>query len=323
MSPSKPAIVLLDSLTLGEDVDLTPLESLGDFRAFDLTPAAETSGRIAGASIVVANKVILDRATLEGAPTVRLVALTATGTNNVDTDYCREAGVAVTNVAGYSTESVAQHTLALVLQLVGRMPYYQRYCASGEYASSPFFTHFGPQWHELSGMRWGIVGLGAIGRRVAGLANAFGARVAYHSTSGRTTHPTIDHLDLDELLGTSDVVTVHAPLNAKTAGLIGERELGLMKPDALLVNVARGGIVDEAALAAALLERRIGGAATDVFEREPFSPGSPLARVLGTDTFLATPHSAWLSVEARRRLVAEVARNVEAFLSGERRNRVV
>jgi len=320
---STPRLHLLDAMTLGDDVPLDPLEALGSLTVHELTAPGELAARVADADVVVTNKVVLTRRTLEEAHDLRLVALTATGTNNVDLDACRELGIAVANVSGYSTGSVAQHTLALALQLVGRMPYYQRYVSDGAYGESPIFTHFGPRWHELANSRWGIVGMGAIGRRVAELATAFGARVVYHSTSGHSSHPVHEHLPLDELLSTSDVVTIHCPLNAATRALIGERELDLMKPEAVLVNVARGGIVVEDALARAIRAERIAGAATDVFAEEPLSVDSPLYAVLGSERFIATPHSAWLSVEARTRLVHEVAKNIAAFLRGEPRNRVV
>lgn len=320
---STPRLRLLDAMTLGDDLSLAPLQALGSLEVHELTAPAELEARITDAEVVVTNKVVLTRPALERAGALRLVALTATGTNNVDLDACRELGIAVANVSGYSTESVAQHTIALALQLVGRMPYYQRYVADGAYRESPIFTHYGPRWHELAGSRWGIVGMGSIGRRVAELATAFGARVAYYSTSGRSSHPVHEHLPLDELLSTSDVVTVHCPLTPATEGLIGERELALMGPEAVLVNVARGGIVCEEALAAAIGADRIGGAATDVFAGEPLLRESPLNAVLGSERFIATPHSAWLSVEARTRLIHEVAENVAAFLRGESRNRVV
>ncbi|MFW5738355.1 MAG: NAD(P)-dependent oxidoreductase [Spirochaetota bacterium] len=320
---STPRIRVLDAMTLGDDVSLAPLEELGSLTVHELTSPDDVGARLAEAEVVVTNKVALMRAALEQAGALRLVALTATGTNNVDLEACRELGVAVANVSGYSTESVAQHTLALALQLFGRTPYYQRYVADGEYRDSPIFTHYGPRWHELASSRWGIVGMGSIGRRVADLATAFGARVVYHSTSGRSSYAAHEHLPLDELLSTSDVVTIHCPLTPDTRGLIGERELALMKREAVLVNVARGGIVDEQALASAIRAERIGGAATDVFVDEPLSDDSPLLAVLGSDRFIATPHSAWLSVEARTRLVSEVAGNVAAFLRGEDRNRVV
>ncbi len=316
-------IVLLDAGTLGPDATLDPIARLGELIRYDATAPAQTGERIGTATVVIANKVTLDRQALEPATdALRLIALTATGTNNVDLAFCRERGIAVTNVAGYSTESVAQHTLAFVLQLIGRLPYYQRYVASGHYHDSPIFTHYGPAWHELSGKRWGIIGLGAIGRRVAELARAFGCEVVYYSTSGSNTDQPYEHLPLDELLSTSAVVTVHAPLTDATRGCIGRREIGLLAGDAVIVNMGRGGIIDEEALADAIAAGLIGGAATDVFSNEPLHRDSPLASVLSNNRFIATPHSAWLSVEARRRLIDEVAENVAAFFRGARRNRV-
>ncbi len=317
-----PEIVVVDAATLGPDIDITPVTSLGRVTVHHQTSPHQAAERIRQADVVVANKVLIGRSQLAGS-SVRLVSLTATGTNNVDLQYCSENGIAVTNVAGYSTESVAQQTVGFALQLVGRLTYYQEYVNSGRYPASPMFTHYGPRWFELSGKRWGIVGLGAIGRRVAELARAFGCEVVYHSTSGRNTDQPYMQLSLQELIRTSQVISVHAPLNEATRGLIGAKELALMSSDAVIINMGRGGIIEELALAQAVRGGGIGGAATDVFSTEPPAADHPLLSLGDNERFLATPHTAWASVEARRRLVGEIAANIEAFLAGERRNRVV
>jgi len=321
-SSAEPEIVFVDADTLGPDVDITPITSQGRAIVFERTDAGQTAERIKNADVVVANKVKIGASQLRES-NVRLVSLTATGTNNVDLDFCKANGIAVTNVAGYSTESVAQHTVAFALQLVGQLSYYQSYVASGHYPTSQMFTHYGPKWFELSGKRWGIVGLGTIGQRVAELARAFGCEVVYHSTSGRNTDQPYTQLSLEELCQTSHVVSVHAPLNDTTKGLIAAKELEQMSGDSVIINMGRGGIIDERALAHAVRNGIIGGAATDVFSTEPPEAGNPLLSLADDHRFLATPHSAWSSVEARSRLIGEIAANIEAFLAGQKRNRVV
>jgi glycerate dehydrogenase len=319
---AKPRIVILDAETLGDDVDIAPVTDQGEVTVHGNTAPDQTAERVRDADVVIANKVIMSPDALTGSA-VRMIAITATGTNNVDLEYCKANSIAVANVAGYSTQSVVQQTASFVLQLVGQATYYQGYIAAGSYPRSPIFTHYGPTWFELAGKRWGIVGLGTIGRSVAAVAQAFGCEVVYHSTSGRNTDQPYQQLSLAELLQTSDVVTVHAPLNENTKGLIGADELAQMKPHAVIVNMGRGGIIDEAALAQAVASEQIGGAATDVFSSEPPEADNPLMKVKANPLFLATPHTAWASLEARTRLVAEVAENIRAFLSGTERNRVV
>ena len=256
-------------------------------------------------------------------PALRMVALCSTGVNVVDLDYCREKGIAVANVAGYSTRTVAQHTFAMLFYLMEQLAVYDRYVKAGDYAKSDIFTHFGPPVRELDGKMFGIVGMGAIGRAVAEIAEAFGARVWYYSASGRNNEQPYPQVGLDELLAGSDVVSIHAALTPATKGLIGERELSLMKPSAYLLNLGRGGIVEEGALARALDGKGLAGAGLDVLETEPIRADNPLLKVKEPSRLLVTPHIAWASVEARNRLAAEVAANIAAFQKGERRNRVV
>ena len=315
-------IVFLDSATVGDDIDISGLEEFGTVASYDYTPPEKTVERIGGADIVITNKVKLGEAVFNACPGVKLVALTATGVNNIDLEAARKYSVAVANVAGYSTDSVAQHTFALLLSLLGRIAYHDRYVKSGEYSRSGTFTHLDHPFWELKGRTWGIVGLGAIGRAVGAIAEAFGCRVQFFSTTGASSHDRWSAVDLATLLSTSDIVSVHAPLNELTLGLIGTEELGLLQPHAIILNLARGGIVDEAALAEALDEDRIGGAGFDVFVTEPPPADSPLMNLTRTERALFTPHTAWASVEARTRLVHELCQNIRAWAAGERRNRV-
>lgn len=323
-------IAFLDAATLGADTDFGPLAKLGELGVRADSSQGELAEILRGKDCAVANRVRFPRAALEGAAAagLRLIALTATGFNTVDLDAARDLGVAVANVPGYSTESVAQQSVALLLALAGRLPYYARYVEEGSYfhdeaSGTPRpMGHFERGFAELAGKAWGVVGLGAIGARVAEIAGALGCRVFWASSSGRHEDPRWERLPLDGLLSRCDVVSLHAPLEERTRGLIGRREIALMKRGAFLVNTGRGPLVDEEALAEALREGRIGGAALDVLAREPMERASPLAPLLGSPRLIVTPHIAWSSVEARNRLIAEVALNIEAFMRGERRNRV-
>ena len=315
-------IVFLDSATVGDDVDLSGLKEFGTVTSYDYTTGEETVDRIGDANVVVTNKVKLGEEVFRACPGLKLVALTATGVNNIDLEAARKHSVAVTNVAGYSTDSVAQHTFALLLTLLGRIEYHDRYVKSGEYSASGTFTHLEHPFWELTGRTWGIVGLGAIGRAVGAIAEAFGCRVQFFSTSGTSSHDRWSAVDLETLLHTSDVVSIHAPLNELTQGLIGSKELAIIQPHAIILNVARGGIVDEKALAEAIDAEQIGGAGFDVFVSEPPPAGSPLMNLARPERAVFTPHVAWASVQARRRLVGELCSNIRAFKDGERRNRV-
>ncbi|MFP4644893.1 MAG: NAD(P)-dependent oxidoreductase, partial [Spirochaetales bacterium] len=230
-------IVFLDAATVGDDVDISGLEEFGTVTSYDYTSGAQTVERIGNADIVVTNKVKLGEAVFSACPEVKLVALTATGVNNIDLEAARKHSVAVANVAGYSTDSVAQHTFALLLSLLGRISYHDQYVKKGEYSRSGTFTHLKHPFWELKGRTWGIVGLGAIGRAVGAIAEAFGCRVQFFSTTGASSHDRWSAVDLATLLSTSDVVSVHAPLNELTLGLIGAEELGLLQPHAIILNL--------------------------------------------------------------------------------------
>ncbi len=315
-------LCILDADTLGPDMGIAPLEALGELAVYGQTRPEEVRERLRDVQVAIVNKVVLTAEDMAAAPGLQLVALCSTGVNVVDLDYCRKKGIGVANVAGYSTRMVAQHTFALLFCLMEQLVYYDGYVKSGAYADSPVFTHFGPRIYELDGKRWGIIGLGAIGRAVADIASAFGARVSYFSASGKDRDGGYPRTDLETLLRTSDMVSIHTALTPATKGLIGERELSWMQSSAYLLNLGRGGIVDEKALAAALTAGRLAGAGLDVLEREPVEADNPLLSVKEPGRLLITPHIAWASVEARTRLVNEVAANIRAFRQGCRRNRV-
>lgn len=306
-------IVFLDARTVGELPNLDELKTLGDITFYETTSPSQTSERIEGADVVITNKVILDRELIEQSPNLKLICIAATGMNNVDLEAAEKAGVEVKNVSGYAAKSVAQATFAMLLNLMHQIPYYDRYVKDGSYSKSDIFTHLDRPFHELHGKRLGIIGLGTIGRATAAIAEAFGAEVVYYSTSGQNNDQPYQQLSLDELLATSDVVSIHAPLNENTVGLIGEPELKRMKPSAFLVNTGRGGIVDEPALAEAIDAGEIAGAALDVFETEPLPAESPLLKVKQSDRLILVPHIAWSSVEARTELMEGVIGNIHEF----------
>ena len=305
-------IVFLDRASQG-DASLAPIEALGELECYELTTAEECTERIADAEIVITNKVRIDRREMEAAPLLKLICIAATGMNNVDLEEARRRGIAVKNVAGYSTESVVQTTFAHLLNLVGRLPYFDARVKGGDYSRSRLFTDMGRSFWELNGKRMGIIGLGAIGRRVAEVAEAFGMEVVYYATSGRPHDDHFRAVSIEELLSTSDVVSIHAPLNERTAGLVAEKELQMMKPSAILLNAGRGGIVDEEALAEALDNGIIAGAGLDVYSQEPLPESSPLLTLRAPERLSLTPHTAWASAEARARLVAGIAENIQSF----------
>ena len=307
----KPNIVFLDAYSLGK-ADLSAIRTLGNYTEYEYTRRDQVVERCREAEIAITNKVVFDRASLEQLPRLRLICVAATGMNHIDLEAAAERGIAVKNAVGYSTHSVTETTIGAAIALMRQVIYYDRYVKQ-EYGGSERQYHFGRTTHQLFGSRWGIIGLGNIGHSVAKVAEALGCEVAYTSTSGVAREEPYPCRPLDELLAWADVVSIHAPLNDRTRGLIGARELARMKPSALLINVARGGIVDEAALAAALDEGRLAGAALDVFAHEPLEADSPLLRVRDTDRLLLSPHNAWSPVEAVAVLVECIARNIREF----------
>lgn len=314
-------IVILDKKTLG-DLNFSELENLGKVTYYDSTKAEEVEDRIKDANIVLTNKVVLKEENLKNAKKLELICETATGFNNIDIEYAKAKKIAVTNVAGYSTNTVAQHTFATVLALYDKIAYYDNYVKSLDYAKSGLFTNVSVPFYELEGKTWGIVGLGAIGRRVAKIAEAFGVKVVYYSTSGKNSNSEYERVNFDDLLAKSDIISIHAPLNKDTEGLINYDALKRMKRNAILVNMGRGPIVVEKDLAKAIDEELIAGAALDVFEVEPIKEDNPLTAVKNIERLILTPHIAWASVEARNRLFTEVINNIKAFYNGEIRNRL-
>ena len=307
-------LALLDADTLGSDLDLSPLEAFGELEVYDITEPEETLDNLADADVVITNKVVLDRAILEAAPALKLICVAATGMNNVDLDAASELGIAVKNVAGYSTTSVTQHTFAMLLHIAEKMEYYSLYARGGAWSQSLTFTHLEQPFGQIAGKRWGIIGMGTIGQSVARIAEAFGVDVVYHSTSGTNTDQPYEHLDLDTLLGTCDIVSIHAPLNEQTAHLLDADRLRLLRDGAILLNLGRGGIIDERALAAEL-DRRELYAGLDVTETEPIPPYNPLMHIQHIERLLMTPHIAWASVEARQKLLEGIVENIEGFLA--------
>ena len=305
-------IVFLDQYSLG-DSDLSAIKSLGDYTAYDRTLPEQVVERCKGADVVITNKVYISRETMAQLPDLKLIAISATGMNNVDLDGAAELGIEVKNVSGYSTYSVAEATMCSALSLLKNTAYYDHYFKSGVYASTSDIFHFGRPISMLRGKNWGIIGLGAIGHQVATLAEAFGCNVAYYSTSGVAREEKYTQMTLSELLEWADVVSIHSPLNAKTAGLIGEKELSEMKPTAIIINVARGGIIDETALANALNNKTIAAAALDVFSSEPL-PASPLYSLNDPYTLLASPHTAWAADDSVKKLVEGIYANINNFL---------
>ena len=317
-----PKICILDAKTLGTDVDFTPIRQLGELQVFSSTAADETAARIKDCDIVISNKVLLNESHLKFAPSVKLICIAATGTNNVDLDYADVNKITVCNVAGYSTNSVVQHTFAMLFHLLESSAYYDRYVKSREYCKNDIFTHLGRSFWELNGKTWGIIGLGTIGRLVAKIAASFGCRVIYYSTSGKNDTSDYQRVSLEQLLQEADVVSIHAPLNENTRNLIAYNKIKLMKPHSILLNLGRGSIVNEADLARALDENLLGGAGLDVLEHEPIKDDNPLLNIQNPEKLFITPHLAWASTEARRTLVNEIALNISAFLSGTPRNQV-
>jgi len=306
-------LAVLDAKTLGKDAQLRPFEEFGQVQTYDTTTPDVLVERLKDIDIVITNKVRIKKETIEQCPKLKLICITATGMDNIDLDAAREHGIEVKNVAGYSTHSVAQHTFALVLELLTHVGYYDDFVKKDGWVQSPVFTHIDNPIREIHGKEWGIIGLGAIGKQVAKIAQAFGAQISYHSTSGKNINADYPQADLKTLLSQSDIVSIHAPFNDQTRGLIGKDELTLMKKDALLINVGRGGIIDEFALKDVLENEQI-YAGLDVLETEPMATEAPLRELTCKERLVITPHVAWASIEARMTLIDQVVNNIKTFL---------
>ena len=306
-------IVFLDAKTIGEDIDLSEFEQLGEVVKYGFSTPEEARERTRDADVIVLNKVEINEHSIGEAKNLKLVCVTATGTNNLDKEYLQKRGIAWRNVAGYSTESVAQHTFAMLFYLLEKLPYYDNYVKSETYVGDVTFTHFAKVFHELSGMTWGIIGLGNIGRRVADIAKMFGCRVLYYSTSGKNTQEGYERVKFDTLLKESDIVSVHAPLNENTRGLMNRSAFEKMKPAAIFLNLGRGPIVVEQDLVDALDLGLIQAAGLDVLSVEPMQPENPLRKMKDSQKLLITPHIAWASVEARTRLMKTIAGQIREY----------
>ena len=308
-------IVFLDAKTIGEDIDLSGFDELGEVVKYGFSTAEEARERSKDADVLVLNKVQINEQTIGAAKHLKLVCVTATGTNNLDKEYLAKQGIEWRNVAGYSTESVAQHTFAMLFYLLEKLPYYDNYVKSEKYVNDVSFTHFAKAFHELSGKTYGIIGLGNIGRRVADIAKAFGCHVIYYSTSGRNSQPGYERVSFDELLERSDIVSIHAPLDENTLGLMNQNAFAKMKSSAILLNVGRGPIINEADLAEALNNRTIAAAGLDVLSVEPMQPENPLRGIKDSERLLITPHIAWAGVEARMRLMDIILNQIKEFFA--------
>jgi len=306
-------IVLLDAKTLGDDLDITVLESFGTLSVYQTTSPKETLERIQNADIIITNKVVINAEMMEATPSLKLICIAATGMNNVDLDAAKAKGIEVKNVAGYSTKSVVQHTFAMALYLLEKMAYYDNVVKDGSWSASGLFTDVSQPFYEISGKKWGIIGLGTIGQEVAKVATAFGAEVSYHSTSGKNLQNVYTHQSLEQLLKACDIISIHAPLNDATYNLINASNLSLIKENAILLNLGRGGIVNERDLAFEL-DRRTLYAGLDVLEKEPLILNNRLNEIKHQERLLITPHMAWASIEARKKLLEGIVENIEVFM---------
>lgn len=313
-------LVILERDSAGTDIDVSCFGQFGTVTCYANTTAAQAAERIKDADIIISNKAPMNQSTLADAPNVKLICLLATGYDCVDLTYCKSRGIKVANVVNYCTPAVAQHTLLLALMLSGKTAFYDQYVKSGAYSAQERFSNFDRTFHDLEGMTWGIIGMGTIGRKVASLADAFGCKVQFYSASGSSTCTDYPRVGLDTLLCTSDIVSLHCPLTDRTRSLIDKHAFEKMKRTAILINVARGPVVNTQDLYEALTTGKIMAAGLDVLEKEPMTHNNPLSQIQDSTKLIITPHMSWASVESRTRLIAEVAKNIQAFLDGVDRN---
>lgn len=310
-------IVFLDTETIGKVDNMKLLTKLGKLEVYESTPPDKVVERCKGKEVIIVNKVQLTEDIMKQLPDLKLICVAATGINNVDLNYTENNGIEVKNVAGYSTDSVAQLTFTMLLYLINKPYYYDSYVKSGAYSRSGSFTHHNEPFWELKGKRLGIIGLGTIGRQVARIAESFGMEVIFYSTTGRNNHISYKRFELDDLLKSSDVVSIHAPLNNMTRDLITYEKIKLMRPCAIILNLGRGGIIKEKDLARALNDNLIGAAGIDVMEYEPINADNPMLKLFDKEKILITPHMAWASTESRELLVEKIARNIEIYLKSK------
>ncbi len=313
-------IVILDYKTLGEDLDLTGADKFGTVTKYPVTKQEDAKERLKYADVVIVNKVKMNEDALRDAKNLKLICETATGYDNIDTEYCKKRGIAVANTPAYSTSCVAQVTVSMACSLVTHLNEYRRFVHYGGYQNSVSANMLEPVYHEMAGMTWGIIGFGNIGRGVAKIAEAFGCKVIVNK---RTPVDDFECVDLDHLLKNSDIISIHCPLTDKTRGMIGEKQLKIMKKNAIIINVARGAVWDEQAVANAIIDGTIGGMGCDVFSYEPIDEKHPFIKILDRDNVLLTPHMAWGSFESRTRCFNTVLSNIEAYLNGKEQNRIV
>lgn len=302
-------IVFLDAGTLGEGITLEPLKKLGEFRDFDSTSKDQVLSRVSEADIIITNKVIIDKKILASTKQLKLVVAAATGLNHIDVEACKEKNILVKNVSSYSTDSVSQHTFAILFHLLHRLEYFQQYTKNKKWSESQFFTHLGREFFEIKNKKWGIIGLGEIGNQVATIASSFGAKISYYSSSDKDRTDKYPRVDLKTLLSESDIITIHSQLNSQTKNLVNSSNLELLKESAILINVGRGGIINEVDLVDYFIKNNI-LVGLDVLETEPMTKDCVVNKMLSSERFLLTPHIAWSSVEARQRLIDKIAENI-------------
>ena len=308
-------IVILDRATLGFDINVNIFSKFGNVTSYDSTKENETAQRVKNADIVLTNKVVIGKNEIDNS-NIKLICITATGMNNVDLEYAKEKNIAVKNVAGYSTSSVVQVGFSMILYFVQKLNYYKKYVDEGNWQKNELFTHIDEPFFELDKKRVGIIGLGEIGRNFAKKAKAFDCEVVYYSTSGKNSNSEYKSISLEELLKTSDIISIHAPLNENTKNLLTYENMKNMKDGAILLNLGRGGIINESDLAKLIDEKEI-YCGLDVVSKEPIEESNPLLKVKNKDRLLLTPHIGWASIEARTRLVNMVAKNIEDFIDGK------
>ncbi len=316
----KMKIAILDAGTLGDDLDLSAAERFGEVAVYQSSTEGEVRERVSDTDIIIVNKIKMNKITLDGAKKLKLICVAATGFDNIDTEYCKSRGIRVANVPAYSSASVAQVTISMACYLMTHLGEYRDFVHGGDYAKSNSANRLIPVYHEISGLTWGIIGYGSIGSAVGRIAEAFGCRVIVNK---RTPSPECECVDLDVLLRESDIISIHCPLNDSSRGMIGERELSLMKRNAVIINAARGAVWDEGAVAEAVLGGRIGGVGCDVYSKEPYESGHPFERLTGLKNVILTPHMAWGSYEARVRCFGVILSNIDAFLNNKEQNLVV
>ena len=309
-------LVILDRRSLGNDVDVSIFDKFGEVISYDLTKENETLERVKDADIVITNKVLITKEHMDNSK-MKLICITATGTNNVDLAYAKEKGIPVKNVAGYSSSSVAQVAFSMIFYFVTKLNYYKNYVDEGNWQKSELFTHIDAPFFELDGKRVGVIGLGDIGRNFAKKASAFGCEVVYYSTSGKNSNSEYKRVELDELLKTSDIISIHCPLNNDTKDLLNYENMKTIKDGAILLNLGRGGIINEVDLAKIIDEKEI-YCGIDVVSVEPIEESNPLLKVKNKDQLLLTPHIGWASIEARTKLISLVANNIKEFISQEK-----